>query len=79
VAGGVDAINLIAKAVEATGSTAAPGIIGYWNGVKDYPGYFGDYTFSPTAHNGYPGKDVVMSEASSAKNGTFKLAPGYKA
>ena len=52
-------------------------IIKYWNSVKKFPGYFGDYTWSPTEHNGYPGDDVVMSDASSAKNGAFKLAPGY--
>jgi len=76
VAGGVDAINLIAKAVE-NGSTSPDDIIKYWNGVKKFPGYFGDYSWSPTEHNGYPGDDVVMSDASSAKNGAFKLAPGY--
>ena len=79
VAAGVDAVNLIAKAVDATGSTASADIIKYWNGLKDYPGYFGEYSYSPTEHNGYPGKDVVMSDASSAREGTFKLAPGYAA
>jgi branched-chain amino acid transport system substrate-binding protein len=78
VAGGVDAINLIAKAVEDTGSTESADIIKYLNGIKSYPGYFGEYTWNETNHNGYPGNDVVMSDASSAKNGTFKLAPGYK-
>ena len=78
VAGGIDAVNLVAKAVE-TGSSSAEDIIKYWNGLKKYPGYFGDYTFSPTEHNGYPTEDVVMSAASTAKDGTFKLAPGYKA
>lgn len=78
VAAGVDAVNLIAQAIEATGSTAGPGIIAHWNGIKAYPGYFGDYSYSPTEHNGYPGGDVVMSDASSARDGTFKLAPGYK-
>ncbi|MGA2124776.1 MAG: ABC transporter substrate-binding protein [Xanthobacteraceae bacterium] len=76
VAGGVDAINLIAKAVENTG--AAPDeIIRYWNTLDKYPGYFGDYTFTPSQHNGYPTEDVVMSEASSARDGAFTLAPGY--
>jgi branched-chain amino acid transport system substrate-binding protein len=78
VAGGVDAINLIAKAIEETGSTESAEIIKYWNATKAYPGYFGDYSWSEDNHNGYPGGDVVMSDASSAKNGTFKLAPGYK-
>ncbi len=77
VAGGVDAINLIAKAVEVTGSTESKAIIGYWNTLTKYPGYFGTYTFSPEQHNGYPTDEVVMSAASSAKDGTFALAPGY--
>jgi branched-chain amino acid transport system substrate-binding protein len=77
VAGGVDAINLIAKAVEMTGSTASADIIKYWNTLNKYPGYFGDYTFTPDQHNGYPTDEIVMSEASSARDGTFALAPGY--
>jgi branched-chain amino acid transport system substrate-binding protein len=77
IAGGVDAIELIAKAVEANGSTEAEAIVKYWNTLNKYPGYFGDYTFTPTQHNGYPTDEVVMSECSTAKNGTFALAPGY--
>jgi branched-chain amino acid transport system substrate-binding protein len=77
VAGGIDAVNLVAKAVE-TGSSSSEDIIKYWNRLKKYPGYFGDYTFSSTEHNGYPTEDVVMSAASTAKDGTFKFAPGYK-
>jgi branched-chain amino acid transport system substrate-binding protein len=46
--------------------------------LAKYPGYFGDYTFTPGEHNGYPTEDVVMSEASSARDGSFALAPGYK-
>ena len=77
IADGVDAIELIAKAVEQSGSTDSSGIIKYWNSLSTYPGYFGNFTFSPTQHNGYLTEEVVMSEASSAKNGTFALAPGY--
>ena len=77
VANAVDAVNLVAKAVEATGSTSNEDIIKYWNSLTKYPGYFGDYTWSPASHNGYPVNDIVMSAASSAKNGAFKLAPGY--
>jgi branched-chain amino acid transport system substrate-binding protein len=79
VAGGIDAVDLIAKAVAETGSTSSESIVKHWNGLAKYPGYFGDYTFTPTEHNGYPTEDVVMSEASSAKDGAFALAPGYKA
>jgi len=78
VAGGVDAVNLIAKAVENTGSSSANDIIKYWNSLNRYPGYYGDYTFTPEQHNGYPTEEVVMSEASTAKDGAFSLAPGYK-
>jgi branched-chain amino acid transport system substrate-binding protein len=77
VAGGIDAIELIAKAVGESGSTDGAGIIKYWNTLSKYPGYFGTYTFSPTQHNGYPTEEIVMSEASTAKNGSFALAPGY--
>ncbi len=69
VAGGFDAITLVAKAVEVTGSPDSASIIKYWNTLNPYPGYFGDYTFTPEQHNGYPTKDIVMSEAGSAKGG----------
>jgi branched-chain amino acid transport system substrate-binding protein len=77
VAGGIDAVNLVAKAFEMT-SGSPDDIIKYWNSLAKYPGYFGEYTWTPSEHNGYPTQDVVMSDASSAKDGTFKLAPGYK-
>jgi branched-chain amino acid transport system substrate-binding protein len=77
VAGGIDAIELFAKAVETSGSTDGPSIIAYLNSLNKYPGYFGNYTFTPTQHNGYATEEIVMSEASTAKNGTFALAPGY--
>jgi branched-chain amino acid transport system substrate-binding protein len=77
VAGGIDAIELIAKAVAESGSTESAGLIKYWNTLSKYPGYFGTYTFTPSQHNGYPTEEIVMSEASTAKNGTFALAPGY--
>jgi branched-chain amino acid transport system substrate-binding protein len=77
IAGGVDAIELIAKAVDQSGATDSEGIVKYWNSLSKYPGYFGNYTFTPTQHNGYLTEEVVMSEASTARNGAFSLAPGY--
>ena len=76
VACGNDAINLIAMAVNETGSSSSAAIVGAWNKVHDYPGVFGDYSFTPTDHNGYPQGGVVMSEANSQKDGAFTLAPG---
>ncbi len=78
VAAGVDAVNLINEAVTKAGSTDRAAIIDYWNKVNGWPGYFGDYSFAPDNHNGYPPGGVVMSDASSARGGTFQLAPGYK-
>ncbi|WP_454687991.1 ABC transporter substrate-binding protein [Achromobacter aloeverae] len=76
VTAGYDAVNMVAKAVQ-EGAGSSKEIIAYWNTLHPYPGYFGDYTYSPTQHNGYPTADVVMSAANSAKHGTFLLAPGY--
>lgn len=75
VAAGHDAVRLIASAIEATGSNASADIIGNWNGVHDFPGVFGAYSFSPAQHNGYPQNEVVMSQANSQRSGAFTLAP----
>ena len=76
VACGYDAVNLVASATEA-GNLSPDAIIAHWNGLKKYPGVFGEYTYSATEHNGYPQDDVVMSRANSQKDGAFSLAPGY--
>jgi branched-chain amino acid transport system substrate-binding protein len=77
IAAGVDAINVIAKAVQESGGTEPAGIIAYWNSVRAYPGLFASYTWSPQDHNGLPESDLVMSEANSLRQGAYKLAPGY--
>ena len=76
VACGYDAVNLVAEAT-AAGPATPDAIIAHWNGLKKYPGVFGEYSYSPTEHNGYPQNDVVMSRANSQKDGAFSLAPGY--
>ncbi|KAA2212217.1 ABC transporter substrate-binding protein [Teichococcus oryzae] len=76
VAAAVDAVNLVAEAVAAGGSSGEA-IIRHWNGLTKHQGYYGTYTFTPENHDGYPTEDVVMSAANTAKNGTFALAPGY--
>ncbi len=73
----VDAINLIGKSVAKTGATTPDAFIGYFNSLHRYPGLFGDYSFSPQQHNGYPTDEVVMSAANSQRNGAYALAPGY--
>ena len=73
----VDAVDMIGKSVAKTGSTTPDAFIGYFNSLKRYPGLFGDYSFTPQQHNGYPTEEVVMSAANSQRNGAYALAPGY--
>jgi branched-chain amino acid transport system substrate-binding protein len=72
-----DGVMLVADAVAKSGSSDADAIIGTWNHLTNWPGVFGDITFTPDQHNGYPTEEVVMSVANSARDGCFTLAPGY--
>jgi len=78
IAVGYDTPYLIAQAIKANGPEPEK-IVAYWNQLKDQPGVYGDYTFTPDEHNGYPDRQVVMVEANSLKEGAFNLAPGYGA
>jgi branched-chain amino acid transport system substrate-binding protein len=78
VAVGYDSPNMIAQAVKSAGAEPEQ-IVGYLNKLNDYPGVFGDISFTPERHDGYPDEGIVMVEANSLKNGAFKLAPGYGA
>ncbi|OJY73241.1 MAG: hypothetical protein BGP12_08870 [Rhodospirillales bacterium 70-18] len=74
---GVDAINLIARAVQEAGGTDPAKMVAYWDTVTKYPGLYATYSWSKTEHNGLPDSDIVMSEANSQRLGAYKLAPGY--
>ncbi len=76
IALGYDSPRMIAEAMKAVG-TEPDKIVGYLNKLKDFPGVYGDISFTPEQHNGYPDQQVVMVEANSLKEGAFKLAPGY--
>jgi branched-chain amino acid transport system substrate-binding protein len=78
VAVGYDSPKMIAEAVKASGAEPEQ-IVTYLNNLKGYPGVFGDISFTPERHDGYPDDGIVMVEANSFKNGAFKLAPGYGA
>ncbi len=75
---GYDTPNMIAQAMKSAG-TEPEKVVAYLNQLKLFPGVYGDISFSPEQHNGYPDEQVVMVEANSLKNGAFKLAPGYGA
>ena len=76
VAVGYDSPRLIAEAIKNVGAEPEQ-VVGYLNKLKEYPGVYGDISFTPERHDGYPDEEVVMVEANSLKNGAFKLAPGY--
>jgi len=59
--------------------TEPEAIVGHLNKLKGFGGVYGDISFSPEQHNGYPDEQVVMVEANSLKEGAFNLAPGYSA
>jgi branched-chain amino acid transport system substrate-binding protein len=78
VAVGYDSPYLIAEAVKNAGAEPAQ-IVSYLNKLTHFAGVYGDISFTPDQHNGYPDDEVVMVEANSLKNGAFRLAPGYTA
>jgi branched-chain amino acid transport system substrate-binding protein len=78
IALGYDSPHMIAQAMKNAG-TEPEQIVGYLNQLKGFPGVYGDITFTPQQHNGYPDDEVVMVEANSLNNGAFNLAPGYGA
>jgi len=73
---GYDTPYMIAEAIKAVGAEPQK-VVDYLNKMKEYPGVYGDISFTPERHDGYPDKEVVMVEANSLKDGAFKLAPGY--
>jgi branched-chain amino acid transport system substrate-binding protein len=78
IALGYDSPRLIAEAMKAVGPEPDK-VLGYLNQLKGFPGVYGDISFTPDQHNGYPDAEVVMVEANSLKDGAFNLAPGYSA
>jgi len=78
IALGYDSPRMIAEAMKNVG-TEPEKVVGYLNKLKEFPGVYGDISFTPDRHDGYPDDEVVMVEANSLKSGAFRLAPGYNA
>src|ERR1700744_1471104 len=76
IAVGYDTPRMVAEAIKNSGS-APDQIVGNLNKLSGYPGVYGDISYTPDEHNGYPDNEIVMVEANSLKNGAFNLAPGY--
>ena len=75
---GYDSPYLIAEAMKNGGSEPEQ-VVGYLNKLKEFPGVYGDISFTAERHDGYPDEEIIMVEANSLKNGAFRLAPGYGA
>src|SRR5271170_3109335 len=78
IALGYDTPRMIGEAMKSVGTEPAA-VVGYLNKLKGFPGVYGDISFAPNRHDGYPDDEVVMVEANSLKDGAFNLAPGYSA
>jgi branched-chain amino acid transport system substrate-binding protein len=78
IALGYDTPIMIAQAIKAVGPEPEK-LVGYLNQLKNFPGVYGDISFTADRHDGYPDQQVVMVEANSLKDGAFNLAPGYGA
>jgi branched-chain amino acid transport system substrate-binding protein len=78
VAVGYDAPQMIADAVRHVGPEPEQ-IVAYFNKLTRFPGIYGDISFTPEQHDGYPDDEIVMVAANSFKDGAFSLAPGYGA
>src|SRR5579883_1974960 len=78
IALGYDSPRMIAEAMKEAGPEPDQ-IVAYLNKLKGFPGVYGDISFTPEQHDGYPDDEVVMVEANSLKDGAFNLAPGYSA
>jgi branched-chain amino acid transport system substrate-binding protein len=76
IALGYDSPHMIAEGIKAVGPEPQQ-LVGYLNKLKGFPGVYGDISFTPEQHDGYPDNEVVMVEANSLKDGAFNLAPGY--
>lgn len=78
IALGWDGPRMMAETFKAVG-TKPKEVVDAWNKLKDWPGVYGDITFTPQQHNGFQDDEVVMCEVNSLRDGAFNLAPGYEA
>lgn len=75
VAMGYDTVKMIEHAIKTAGSTDPAAIQKALEGVKNYPGVYATYSWSPTERNGFPDSGMMMNTASTFKDGSFKPAP----
>lgn len=77
IAAGYDAVQLIRRGYEGSGSTKPEDVKKALESLKGFSGAYGRYTYTAANHNGYDVNDIVMNRADSFKDGSYTLAPGY--
>lgn len=75
IATGVDLVKMVEHSVRLAGSTDPAAIQKVLESTRNFKGYYGEYSFSPTQHNGLQDSDLVVNLANSFKDGCYQLAP----
>jgi branched-chain amino acid transport system substrate-binding protein len=75
VALGYDTVKIVEYTVKKAGGTDPAALQKVLEGTGSLKGVFAEYSWSPTQHNGFPDKNVVINLANTFKDGSFDLAP----
>ena len=75
VALGYDSMKVIAYAAEQAKSLEPEKIKQVLEHTTDYPGVYGQYSWSPTQHNGFPDSGMMMNQANTFQDGSYQPAP----
>jgi branched-chain amino acid transport system substrate-binding protein len=75
VALGYDTVKIIEYVVKTAGSTDPMKFKEVLEKTTDLPGVYATYSWSPTNHNGFPDKNIVVNSANTFKDGNYEVAP----
>jgi branched-chain amino acid transport system substrate-binding protein len=75
VALGYDTVKIIEYVVKTAGSTDPMKFKEVLEKTTDLPGVYATYSWSPTNHNGFPDKNIVVNSANTFKDGSYEVAP----
>jgi branched-chain amino acid transport system substrate-binding protein len=75
VALGYDTVKIVEYAVKTAGSTDPAAIQKVLENTRELPGVYATYSWSAQDRNGFPDHDIVINEAGSFRDGSYKAAP----
>lgn len=75
VAMGYDSVKLLEQAIKTAGSTDPAAMQKAFEGMKNAPGVYANYSYGPTQRNGFPDAGIVIDRANTFKDGSFERAP----